>query len=328
MQSSPAKSSGQSKILLVIFSTIIFLSLMFLFPSISSNAQVIDHAPKFSGKVKVPKKDGETKVEAYYSVEKLRDNVYHINDYSKSPGGKKGINPASMYLIKGSDKALLIDGGNKNIKARKELAAIVNKLRGTTPLEIAVTHNHEDHTGQLALFKANTIYYPKKDKVKDKHYTNNYSWVKEGDVIDLGNIKLNVIETPAHTPGSVTYVDQQNNLIASGDSIGSTFVWLFDKKSLNNYQKTLNHLYDQVKYTKDPLFMPGHKWQTDPANKKRGPKYTPDNKPMTMQYLKDMITLTKQIKDGTAKSHKYYVDGKKRGTAYVYHHAMICMIDD
>jgi Zn-dependent hydrolases, including glyoxylases len=56
-------------------------------------------------------------------------------------------------------------------------------------------------------------------------------------VIDLGNIKLNVIETPAHTPGSVTYVDQQNNLIASGDSIGSTFVWLFDKKSLNTIKR-------------------------------------------------------------------------------------------
>lgn len=328
MTSKPVKRPGISEIILVVLSTIIFSSLMFLFSSTNGHAQVIDHAPKFSGKVKIPQKDGQTKIQGYYSIEKLRDNVYHINDHSKSTGGKKGINPASMYLIKGSDKALLVDGGNKNIKARKELAAIVNKLRGTTPLEIAVTHNHEDHTGQLALFKANTIYYPKKDKIKGKHYPNNYSWVKEGNVLDLGNFMFTVVETPAHTPGSVTYVDHKNSLVASGDSIGSSFVWLFDKKNLNTYQKTLNHLYAQVKNLRDPIFMPGHKWQTDPANKKRGPKYTPDNKPMTIQYLKDMITLTNKIKDGTARSHKYYVDGKKRGKAYVYHHAMICMIDD
>lgn len=328
MDKSNQHSVFTRQLLLLISAIVVAFSLFCLLPQSTLQAQVVTHAPKFSGKVKVPQKVGETKVQAYYSIEKLKDNVYHINDYSKSPGGKNGLNPASMYLIKGSEKSLLIDAGNKNIKARKELLAIVNQLRGTTPLEIAVTHNHEDHTGQLAAFKANTIYYPAKDKIKKQHYTNNYAWIKEGDVLDLGNYKFTVYETPAHTPGSVTYVDQKHSLIASGDSIGSTFVWLFDKKSLNTYQKTLKYLYAQVKDLKDPTFMPGHKWQTDPANKKRGPKFTPDNKPMTMQYLKDMITLTAKIKDGTAKSHQYYVDGKKRGKAYVYHHAMICMIDN
>lgn len=59
--------------------------------------QVVTHAPKFSGKVKVPQKVGETKVQAYYSIEKLKNNVYHINDYSKSPGGKNVLNPASIW---------------------------------------------------------------------------------------------------------------------------------------------------------------------------------------------------------------------------------------
>ncbi len=291
-------------------------------------------APKFSGQVKVPQKAGQTKVEAYYSVKKLRNNIYHIQDYSKSPGGKNGKNPASMYLIKGSQRALLIDGGNNVVKARKELVKIVNTLRGTTPLEIAVSHAHEDHVGQLAAFQTNTIYFPAKDKVKKTHdgleappkQRDNYVWVKEGDKIDLGNYQFEVIETPGHTPGSVCYVDKKDGLIATGDSIGSSFIWLFDKKSLKIENSSLKHLYANVKGIKDPLFMPGHMWQGDPANKKRAPKYTPANDPMTMQYLKDMLTLTDKISNGKAKSHKYYVDGHYRGKAYVYGKAQVCMI--
>ena len=335
------------KLVLILVSAVIFF--LTLGMTLGNNQNVLaatyKNAPKYKGKIKVPQNIGQTEVEGYYSVTKLKNNVYHINDYTKSPGGKKGKNPSSMYLIKGSQKALLIDTGNKVVKARPELVGIVNTLRGNVPLAVAITHYHEDHVGQLSAFKANTVYYPKNDQpIKNKKLRltvntkeHNFIWINQGDVINLGNMQFQVQNTPAHTPGSTTYIDKKDNLIASGDSIGSTFVFLntgelkkgtkHPKRAIiNTYQNTLNNLYPQVKNMKNPLFMTGHRWQGIKKNTKRGDKYTPANNPMTMQYVKDMITLTKKVKNHTATHHKYILDGKNVGTEYIYGKAEICLM--
>ncbi|MCQ2471760.1 MAG: MBL fold metallo-hydrolase [Clostridia bacterium] len=43
--------------------------------------------------------------------------------------------------------------------------------------------------------------------------------VKEGDELSVGNIKINVIETPGHTEGSVCYILPEEKVIFSGDTL-------------------------------------------------------------------------------------------------------------
>ncbi|MBQ1315776.1 MAG: MBL fold metallo-hydrolase, partial [Erysipelotrichaceae bacterium] len=48
--------------------------------------------------------------------------------------------------------------------------------------------------------------------------TNSYRLVRNGDVFDLGDIQLEVIETPGHSPDSVMYLDRANQLLFTGDT--------------------------------------------------------------------------------------------------------------
>lgn len=54
--------------------------------------------------------------------------------------------------------------------------------------------------------------------------------IKEGDVISFGSVEWSTILTPGHSPGSVSFVDQQNKIVVAGDvlfqgSIGRTDLW-------------------------------------------------------------------------------------------------------
>lgn len=42
-------------------------------------------------------------------------------------------------------------------------------------------------------------------------------FISEGYVFDLGGRKLEVLETPGHTPGDITLYDRENGLLFSGD---------------------------------------------------------------------------------------------------------------
>jgi hydroxyacylglutathione hydrolase len=53
------------------------------------------------------------------------------------------------------------------------------------------------------------------------------AFIAEGDVISFGNSKLNVVHTPGHAPGHVTFYNQEQGFMISGDvlfygSIGRT----------------------------------------------------------------------------------------------------------
>lgn len=49
----------------------------------------------------------------------------------------------------------------------------------------------------------------------------NFIYVNDGDLLKFGEIKLRVIHTPGHTEGGVCYVDEENRLIFTGDTIFS-----------------------------------------------------------------------------------------------------------
>lgn len=125
----------------------------------------------------------------------------------------------SIYLVEGNDKAVLIDAGTRI----KDLDKIVAKLT-SKPVILVATHVHSDHTGS-AINYFPELYIGPGDSIRARQtlasYKGKFKYLKDGEIIDLGGRKLEVLFTPGHTPGSLTFFDKNAGYGFSGDSFGS-----------------------------------------------------------------------------------------------------------
>lgn len=127
------------------------------------------------------------------------------------------------FLIKGEDKALLIDTGygSGNIKE------VVDGLTDL-PVMLVNTHTDGDHIGCNALFEKAYMHPAEYDRYAygaGKGLPVEPLW--EGDVIDLGGRHLEVILIPGHTPGSIALLDAENRILFSGDSVQGGGIYMF-----------------------------------------------------------------------------------------------------
>jgi hydroxyacylglutathione hydrolase len=123
----------------------------------------------------------------------------------------------SLYLVEGNNKAVLIDAGTRIADLDKIVASLTKQ-----PVMLAATHAHPDHTGS-AINYFPELYIGAGDAASPflSTYKGKINQLKDGDVIDLGGRTLDVVATPAHTPGSTTFIDKTAGYGFSGDSFGS-----------------------------------------------------------------------------------------------------------
>lgn len=215
----------------------------------------------------------------------------------------------NIYLVEGSEKALLIDTG----LGAADLAGAVKKLTGK-PVLVVNTHGHPDHSGSNYQF--DKIYMHKADIEAAKMYSSaearknvggsmlngknpgetdiykgneknpEYVAISEVFEFDLGDRIITVMETPGHTPGSICLLDIKNKVLFSGDN-NNTHVWLFLEgcSPLSDYLKTLEK--QLSKLDKFTTLYPGH-----------GPA-------MESSFIKDQAECVKQILNGTCKPIPY-----------------------
>lgn len=177
------------------------------------------------------------------------------------------------YLIIGSDSALLFDTGNGIANIR----AIVDQLTDK-PVQVLNSHSHFDHIGGNYQFEkilspstefsiANTLGDYGEDVkteasaqalckglpagvTQENHHTEPYAItaaVKDGDIIDLGGRKLEVLQIPGHTDDSVALLDEDSGLLWTGDSFYEGPIWLYAPETdLRTYRKSLARLVDLV----------------------------------------------------------------------------------
>jgi len=104
------------------------------------------------------------------------------------------------------------------IDAPSSASTIVERLKGTNPKYILLTHNHMDHTGALSELRS-------KLKVPlGAHAADSKSLpspperlLNDGDVVLFGKVKLEVLHTPGHTSGSLCF--KIGKCLISGDTI-------------------------------------------------------------------------------------------------------------
>ncbi len=150
-------------------------------------------------------------------VAKNDDVVFHQIDKHTWVGTGKMMANESLYLVEGNEKAVLIDAGTNIAHLHKITASITKK-----PVMLVATHAHPDHTGS-AINDFSELYIGPGDAASQflTNYKGKVRELEDGQIIDLGGRELEVIFTPAHTPGSVTFIDKKAGYGFSGDSFGS-----------------------------------------------------------------------------------------------------------
>jgi glyoxylase-like metal-dependent hydrolase (beta-lactamase superfamily II) len=144
----------------------------------------------------------------------------------------------NCYLVRadGADKALLIDPGDEAPKLQSALDEL-----GVTPEAILLTHTHIDHIGAVAAIATATgapVYCPRNELAvlanPGRFFPPDWGTVEPwdaeqpldgGERLQLAGLDIEVVPTPGHSPGHVTYVI--DGALFSGDvlfqgSIGRT----------------------------------------------------------------------------------------------------------
>lgn len=145
------------------------------------------------------------------------DVVFHQIDEHTWVGSGHVMASESLYLVEGSDRAVLIDAGTRIAGLGKIVASLTNK-----PVMLVATHAHPDHTGS-AINDFAELHIGAGDAGSPfvSAYNGQIKPLKDGDVLDLGGRMLDVVATPGHTPGSTTFIDRKAGYGFSGDSFGS-----------------------------------------------------------------------------------------------------------
>lgn len=104
------------------------------------------------------------------------------------------------------------------VDAPAEPSEILRRLKGTNPKYILITHNHMDHLGALFELKAKLRIPIAVHPLDAKSLpTVPEILLSDGDTVSFGNIKLGVLHTPGHTPGSLCFLT--GKYLITGDTI-------------------------------------------------------------------------------------------------------------
>lgn len=173
-----------------------------------------------------------------------------------------GLYAVNCTILKLGEKALIVDPGSEPTFIAAQL-----KNMKLTPSAILLTHAHFDHIGAVneleRRFPGIPVYLGEKDVPVLTHPFNQLP--PEYPPIETpGNLKpaaelegIEVIDTPGHTPGGVSYYFPEHKLLLSGDTLfagsyGRTDFPGGDMATLRGSLKKLYQLPD------DTLVIPGH----------------------------------------------------------------------
>ena len=196
-----------------------------------------------------------------------------------------------MYLLIGSEKALLIDTGYGFTDVPSEIRKLTD-----LPLTVINTHGHLDHVHGNHLYDevllsdddievfnrhtdetflrslmelvatANGLPLEMLDdpalKIKEiiKSLPSRHVPLPESIYIELGNRKVRILQTPGHTAGSICLLDENNGWLFAGDMICRDGVLLNfpESTTVETYVRSISMLKDLADKEQITTIFPGH----------------------------------------------------------------------
>lgn len=173
---------------------------------------------------------------------RINEHIWLLNDKDESTG----------YLVMGKERALLIDTMN----GYEDVNAVVRNLTDL-PFDVINTHGHPDHIYGNVYFDKVYMHpddweiafgYLKNPEFKEAVRKRDLKFsgllpVEEGDVFNLGGIKLEVYHIPGHTPGGICLLDREDRILFTGDSIiEQTWMQMEESLSLDVFYDALNKI--------------------------------------------------------------------------------------
>ena len=196
--------------------------------------------------------------------------------------------------------------------SEEEISALVDfvSARSLKPVCIMLTHAHFDHIyGMSALAKEYGIpVYAHRDELFSIESTNPYvckcyglplpetfpmvkaiseaslpsrfEQVCEGDVIEVGSLRFNVLETPGHTRGGLCFYEPSEEVVFSGDTLFAGAIGRTDHPG-GDYDQLMKSIFEKLMPLEGPVkVIPGHGPCSDIATERTtNPFLRPFNEP-------------------------------------------------
>lgn len=186
-----------------------------------------------------------------YTARRLYDGLYEID--------QEGM--VRSFLVLGTREAMLVDSCESTEGNLRGQVEEITQL----PLRVVHTHSDYDHIAASAQFE-NLYMHPSEFSRlrKTAKVPLEVKAVREGDIIDLGERRFEVLLLPGHTSGSIALLDEENRLLISGDSVLLATHYMFGPgRDLPAYVDTLRRLcacagrFDTILPSHGPLPVPG-----------------------------------------------------------------------
>ena len=203
----------------------------------------------------------------------------------------------SCFLIWDNDgTCAIIDPGCASDAETGRITGFI-AAKGLKPSCIMLTHGHFDHvlgTARLASYYGDLpIYMHPEDKftldnneffcrvfgapMPDSFKTSD---IREGDVIEVGSLRFEVIETPGHTVGGVCYLERNEKTLLSGDTLFAGAIGRSDHPG-GDYDVLMKSIFEKLLMLDgDTRVLPGHGPSSDIATERMtNPFLMPFNEP-------------------------------------------------
>jgi glyoxylase-like metal-dependent hydrolase (beta-lactamase superfamily II) len=171
-------------------------------------------------------------------------------------------NPNQTYLtpiyIVGDGQVMTIDSGEAMDSYKWMLRGYLAAIEKAEIALAAVTHHHLDHSGNLKFvrerFGADVLVHEKGvPLMQDKLPESGIQYLHDDQVIDLGSVRLRVLETPGHSTDSVCYYIEDEGVLFTGDTmLGASTTVVFE---LGPYMRSLDAL---LQLPNLKVICPGH----------------------------------------------------------------------
>jgi hydroxyacylglutathione hydrolase len=165
--------------------------------------------------------NGVLRGEPQMQVQRYDDDTYVIRQSIRT-----NFEGPFLYLLLGSDRALLIDTGAGGLKVRPTIDRVIAQWaarhhRTSIPLVVSHSHSHGDHHQGDAEFQDRpdtTVVGLYPTDVAD--FFKIADWPNQIVSYDLGGRVLDIIPTPGHQSAHIMMFDRKTRFLFSGDSLG------------------------------------------------------------------------------------------------------------